>query len=252
MNGRMSFLVVTVPEGAQLSFPLAGGISRFLAWLLDVLTIGALTEAAGQLLSLTALFGSAWQRAVTVLAYFAISLGYPMFCEWRLNGQTVGKRLFRLRVMDIEARRLTLAQIVIRNLVRLVDMLPLAYLAGGTAATFSRYGQRWGDMAAGTVVVREEGIDSWQMPDLSNPFNSLAGSPHLLARLRYSASRELIQIATAAVLRRDQLSPQARLDLFGALRNRFAQLATFPDDVTEHLTSEQYVRNVLAALTRNS
>src|SRR3954447_17568033 len=103
MNGRMSFLVVTVPEGAQLSFPLAGGISRFLAWMLDVLVIGALTEAVGQLLSITALFGSAWQRAFTVLTYFAISTGYAMFCESRWNGQTVGKRLLRLRVMDVEA-----------------------------------------------------------------------------------------------------------------------------------------------------
>src|SRR3954454_19212016 len=118
MNRRTSFLVVTVPEGAQLSFPLAGGVSRFLAWMLDMLMIGALTEAIGQLLSITALFGSAWQRAITVLAYFALSTGYAMFCEWRLNGQTVGKRLFRLRVIDIEARRLTVAQIVIRNLVR--------------------------------------------------------------------------------------------------------------------------------------
>lgn len=252
MNPRASFLVITVPEGAQLSFPLAGGVSRFLAWILDVLMIGALTEAVDQLLSIAALFGPAWRRAFTVLAYFAISMGYTMFCEWRWNGQTVGKRLFHLRVMDVEARRLTVAQIVIRNLVRFVDMVPLAYLVGAAAATFSRYGQRWGDMAAGTVVVREETIDSWQMPDLSNPFNSLAESPHLIARLRYSASRELIQIASAAVLRRDRLSPQARVDLFGAIRNRIAQLVTFPEDVTEHLTSEQYVRNVLAALARNS
>jgi hypothetical protein len=131
-------------------------------------------------------------------------------------------------------------------------MLPLAYLMGGAAATFSRYGQRWGDMAAGTIVVREEAIDSWQMPDLSNPFNSLAESPHLIARLRHSAPRELIQISTAAVLRRDQLSPQARLDLFAALRHRFARLATFPEDVIEHLTDEQYVRNILMALTRST
>lgn len=251
-HSEARFLVIAIPEGAELSFPLAGGVSRFLAWVIDILMMAALTAGAGQMMSAIAVLGEAWRQALTLVVYFVLTTGYPMFCEWRWRGQTVGKRLFRLRVMDIEARQLTAAQITIRNLVRLVDMLPLAYLVGALSSTFSRRGQRLGDIAAGTVVVREATVVAWQIPDLTNRFNSLAQLPQLVARLRHQAPRELIQIATAALLRRDHLSPTARVELFNEVRDNFETLVTFPLTATEYLTSEQYVRNVLAAIGNQS
>jgi uncharacterized RDD family membrane protein YckC len=244
-----SSLVIVIPEGASLAFPLAGGVSRFLAWFLDVLIIAALCTIAARLLSLTALFGESWREAITLLAYFVLSTGYAIFCEWKWRGQTLGKRLFHLRVMDAEGLRLTFAQIVIRNLLRLLDILPFAYLVGGTVAVFNRYSQRLGDLAAGTVVVSESIPAKWALPDLETRFNSLAAYPHLVARVRHSASSQLIQIAMAALLRRDHLSPAARVSLFNELRKQFSRVAAFPESAVEYLTSEQYVRNLLAAIS---
>jgi uncharacterized RDD family membrane protein YckC len=247
--GSANSLLIVIPEGASLSFPLAGGVSRFLAWFLDVLIIAALCSIAARLLALTALLGEAWREAITLLAYFVLSTGYAIFCEWKWRGQTFGKRLFHLRVMDAAGLRLTFAQIVIRNLLRLLDILPFAYLVGGTVAVFNRYSQRLGDLAAGTVVVSETIAAKWSMPDLETRFNSLAAYPHLVARVRHGASSELIQIAMAALLRRDRLSPAARVRLFDELRGQFGSVAAFPESAVEYLTSEQYVRNLLAAMS---
>jgi uncharacterized RDD family membrane protein YckC len=242
-------LVIAIPEGAELAFPLAGGVSRFLAWFIDLLILAMLSVMAPKVLGVAAILGASWQQAMTLLAYFLLSTGYAILCEWRWRGQTVGKRLFRLRVMDAGGLYLTFAQVVIRNLVRLLDILPLAYLVGGVVAVSNQYSQRLGDLAAGTVVVREPVLAKWRMPDLDTRFNSLAAYPRLVARVRHSASRELIQIAMAAVLRREQLSADARVILFDELRRQFLALVSFPETALEYLSSEQYVRNLLAAIS---
>ena len=58
---------------------------------------------------------------------------------------------------------LTFSQILVRNLVRLVDMLPGGYLLGGCFALFTSKGQRLGDIAAGTVVISQREVS---MPDI--------------------------------------------------------------------------------------
>ena len=81
-------------------------------------------------------------------------------CEWYWRGQTVGKRVLKLRVMDEQALRLEFSQIVVRNLLRFVDFLPGLYLVGGTACVLSRRFQRLGDLAANTIVVRNPEVDA--------------------------------------------------------------------------------------------
>jgi hypothetical protein len=55
-------------------------------------------------------------------------------------------------------------------------------------------------------------------------------------------------VALEALLRRDQLDPAARLDLFADLATQFKALVTFPEEATEQLSDEQYVRNVAEVL----
>ena len=242
-------LVISIPEGVELTFPLAGGISRFFAWLIDLLVILTLILAASRLLAVLATFGGSWIQAFTVIAYFTLSTGYGIFCEWRWRGQTVGKRLFGLRVMDANGLHLTFAQVVIRNLVRVVDLLPAAYLVGAASAILTEHSQRLGDLAASTVVVRESGLRPWMVPAIDVKYNSLAAFPHIVARLRHSISAPLLGVAAAALLRRDRLLPNARVELFDEIRGQLASIASFPPSAIEFLTSEQYVRNVVAAIS---
>lgn len=69
------------------------------------------------------------------------------------NGQTVGKKLLKLRVVSMNGQPLNPGQVLVRTLLRFVDGLPVFYLAGFIAINASKDKQRLGDMAAGTNVV---------------------------------------------------------------------------------------------------
>jgi hypothetical protein len=81
--------------------------------------------------------------------------------------------------------------------------------------------------------------------NLDEKFNSLIEVPHLAARLRQQTPPELVQLAYQALLRRNELAPHVKLDVFRLLADRFRALVKFPDEVTAGLTDERYVRNAL-------
>ena len=146
-------LPLRTPEGIVFSLPLAGPASRFLAITIDMLCIFAASAVLEEVFGALKLVGAG--QALFAIAYFVLSIGYGIATEWFWRGQTIGKRLIGLRVMDEHALHLEFSQIVVRNLLRFVDALPLFYLVGGAACFFSRYSQRLGDFAANTIVVRD-------------------------------------------------------------------------------------------------
>ncbi len=148
-SGRLR---IRTPEGILFTLPLAGPVSRFLAWLLDLACISAIGGLAATVAGWMGVFSVDIAAAFATVAYFAVSIGYGIVTEWFWRGQTIGKRLLKLRVLDEQGLRLTFSQIVVRNLLRFVDALPVFYLVGGAAVLASRRAQRLGDYAANTVV----------------------------------------------------------------------------------------------------
>src|SRR5580765_4586307 len=145
--------------------------------------------ALGIAISMLQLISANLAGALYLITYFAISIGYAIACEWRWRGQTIGKRLLRLRVVDAEGLRLQFHQVVTRNLLRFVDMLPLFYFVGGVAVLLSRSCQRLGDIAANTIVIRHPKLSEPDLDQLlAGKFNSLREHPHLAARLRQHVS----------------------------------------------------------------
>src|SRR6266496_3333003 len=176
-RNKTNTLLIQTPEGIVFSLLLAGPVTRFLAW-------------------------------------FIIQTGYGIVLEWFWRGQTMGKRLLRLRVMDAQGLRLQFSQIVIRNLLRFVDALPALYLVGGIVCLASRRAQRLGDLAANTIVVRNPKIREPDLDQLmAGKFNSLRDYPHLVARLHQRVSPTEARVALQALLRRDELDARARVDL---------------------------------------
>jgi len=154
-----------------------------------------------------------------------------------------------LRVIDAQGLRLQLPQIVLRNLLRWVDMLPAFQLVGGIASLMSRNGQRLGDLAANTVVAVERPRKEPRLDQIAPAkYNSLMAYPYLAARLRALASPEAVGIAVRAVARRDGYYPAARVDLFRDLAGYFRSLVEFPEAALEGLTDEQYVRSALRVI----
>ena len=239
-------LLIRTPEGIAFSLKLAGPVSRSLALAVDLACIYVAAALASSLLGIAGVIGADLAVALGTLASFAVSFGYPIVLEWFWRGQTVGKRLLRLQVMDSQGLRLQPSQIVIRNLLRVVDMLPGFYMFGGIACFLSPRGQRLGDLMANTVVVQRPHL---QEPDLDQvlpgKYNSLREYPHIAARLRQNLTPAEAGAAMDALLRRDALDPDARLALFREMRAQLSGKAAFPDEVLEGLSDEQYLRNVV-------
>ena len=231
----MQHIPIKTPEGVCFSLPLAGPVSRFLAWLIDALLI-----AAGA-------FNKDLMTGFTLLGSFVVATGYSIVFEWIWHGQTPGKRALGLKVMDVRGWRLRFSQVAIRNLMRILDALPLLYLVGGTAILLSRQAQRLGDMVANTAVVKQQRSFSLDFArvNVHEQFNSFLQAPHLAARLRQKTSPELVQIAFQALLRRDELVPETRIEVFRELADQFRAHVKFPDEITSTLTDERYVRNAL-------
>jgi len=250
---RTNTLALKTPEGITFSLPLAGPISRFLAWTVDAAAILAAGTILRQLLGQIGTLNRAFAETTYIIAYFVISIGYAIALEWFWRGQTLGKRVLGLRVMDEQALRLEFSQIVVRNLLRFVDMLPLAYLIGGMACFASRRSQRLGDLAANTIVVRNPDVGQPNLEHLlSGKYNSLEEYRHLAARLRQRTSPQFAAVALEALLRRDEIQPAARLELFADLARHFRSLVDFPPEAVEQLSDEQYVRNIVSILYRRS
>ena len=249
---RTNTLLIRTPEGIVFSQVLAGPMSRFLACGIDLLCIGAVSSILSSILGLLAIISIDFARAVAMILVFVFSMSYGIIMEWRWRGQTIGKRLLRLRVVDAHGLKVQFSQIVIRNLLRFIDMLPLFYLVGGIACILSRKGQRLGDFAANTVVVRNPKISQPDVDQLlAGKFNSLRQFAHLEARLRQRVSAPEASIAMQAILRRDELDPLARVELFHDLAEHFRAKVEFPPEATDGITDEQYVRNVLDIVYRS-
>ncbi len=244
-------LKIQTPEGIAFSYQLAGPVVRCLAWIVDFVAIMVIARLFTLLAQVAGFISDDVAGAVMTLGYFLISIGYGIVMEWAWRGQTLGKRLLRLRVMDAQGLRLHFHQVLLRNLLRFVDLLPGCYLLGGLTCLCTARAQRLGDIAANTIVVhntRHTEPDLDQL--LAGKFNSLRQHPHLEARLRQRVSAVEARLALQALVRRDELDPVARVSLFAELADHFKGIVTFPPESVEAMPDEQYLRSVVDILFR--
>lgn len=264
MLGTTTTLKVQTPEGVTFEIPLASPFSRCLALAIDVAVVFAITILLSQVIGILSIaasgipvlgrvFGDFGSGAAIVLQ-FVVATGYGMVTEWLWSGRTVGKRMMKLRVIDERGLSLGLKQVIIRNLFRLLDMMPSTfYLIGGVSCLVTARCQRLGDIAAGTLVIREAGVAAPTLAGvIGTDRNSFATAPHLEARLRQRTTPEEARIVLDAVTRRDELDPESRLELFARLAEYFRGIAEFPEEITIGLSDEQYVRNVVETLFRRA
>ena len=251
-TSKTNTLRIQTPEGIFFSLQLAGPIPRFMAWTIDAAAVLGVSIVINTLGGLLGIISRDLATAAIILAFFLVSLGYGIIAEWFWQGQTIGKRLLRLRVMDAQGLRLRFSQIVIRNLLRFVDRLPFFfYMVGGLTCLISARSQRLGDFAANTIVVWNSRISEPDLKQLlGGKYNSFQDYPHLAARLRQRVSPAEAGIALQAVLRRDDLEPQARIELFRDIALHFSNVVSFPQEATDGVSDEQYVRNVVDLLFR--
>lgn len=243
-------LRIRTPEGIVFSYRIATPISRMLAWCIDVAVITAInTSLIAFLRQIIGAVSMDWAFAVTAISQLFLGLTYWTLAEWKGNGQTLGKRLLGLRVMDMRGLPLGFDQIVIRSVLRIVDSFPVLYALGGGVAVLNPNARRLGDIAAGSVVVH---LPRKQQPNLDaiqpGKYNSFRASPLLMARLRQLVTPEQAATALDSLLRREALDPAARAALFKEIADYFRELVSFPETAAAQLSDEQYVRNIVEIL----
>jgi uncharacterized RDD family membrane protein YckC len=228
----MDNLVIDTPEQIPLEFPLAGIGSRFLALALD--TLIQATAGVGLVVIAFAMgvggvkmpTHGAWTLALLVLLGFLLQFGYFALFEALWNGQTPGKRLTHLRVIQDSGRPITVYEAVGRNLLRIVDSIPGLYGVAIISALFSAESKRLGDYVAGTVVVYEKPVvlETGGRWDLAA---SSGSSRYDVSRL---ASEEFLLIE-AFLLRRNQLAADVRAEAGRRIMQRLsARLEFSPED----------------------
>jgi uncharacterized RDD family membrane protein YckC len=228
----MDNLVIDTPEQIPLEFPLAGIGSRFLALALDTLiqvavglglvAIAFASGARGSKMSTR----SAWTLAFLALVWFLLQFGYFALFEAIWNGQTPGKRLTHLRVIQDCGRPITVYEAFTRNLLRIVDSIPALYGVAIISALLSAKSKRLGDYVAGTVVVHEKPVvlETGVQWDLAVSSNNSRYDVSRLAPMEF-------QLIEAFLLRRNQLAADVRLDTGRKIIQRLSGRLEFsPED----------------------
>ena len=155
-GGDVAEAGLITPEAVVLGLPIASVGTRALALVLDLLLQGTVLVLLGFSASVASVFEAGWVATVVLLlVVFAVLFVYPVAFETFWRGRTPGKAAFGLRVVTVEAGPVGLRHAAIRAALGLVDFWATSGGAAAIAALFTRRGQRLGDMAAGTVVIRE-------------------------------------------------------------------------------------------------
>jgi uncharacterized membrane protein SpoIIM required for sporulation/uncharacterized RDD family membrane protein YckC len=215
-------LAVETPEHVAVGYELADLGSRFAALLIDgfIVCCGLLVLGVGLPLLGAAMGVPGWLAGVglgaILLLAFAWLWGYFVYFEGLRDGQTPGKRRMGIRVVHDGGYPLTVRGAAVRNLLRIVDMQPgITWLVGGAAMMMHGETKRLGDMAAGTVVVRER--TAAVLPEEAAAGADAAGPPRL--------SPEEFDTLARYVARRDTLQPEVRHGLAKRLLERLERHA---------------------------
>ena len=142
---------VEIPGGIHLEAQVVGPIPRSFAFLIDkviqAIAISAMSIAAIPL-GMGGIGGGFF-----LIFLFAVEWLYPVLFEMLMRGQTPGKKVLGIAVVNDDLSPVTLGTSLVRNLLRTVDFLPLLYLGGVITMLSNRRFQRLGDLAAGTLVI---------------------------------------------------------------------------------------------------
>jgi uncharacterized RDD family membrane protein YckC len=242
---------VLTTEKVPFSYRVAGLGSRFLAWLIDLFVIIALDLIGAMIASVLIIGRPGLGMAVMIVWQFLLMWSYFLFFEWLWHGQTPGKALVGIRVIQWYGTAMNFYQSAIRNLLRIVDSLPVPLplgpgLLGFAIAACNREQRRLGDLAADTLAVHVE--------RKAQPILTLTDAPSdadrqrlVLHRQRLSQlDREQKQTLLDLCLRRDQLRVLERVRLFQAAARFFEQRLKLAPE--EHESAEKFVLQIAAVL----
>lgn len=148
-------LTIDSGQGIDLNYEIAGVGARAYAFTIDW-HIRVLIAIGWILILLLVRFYVSVSPLLIFLPAAAVYLLYHPLIELLLKGSTPGKKRAGVRILSQEGVPPSVLQVLVRNIFRLIDSLPLFYGVGIVTCVCNRTAQRFGDMAAGTVLVYDE------------------------------------------------------------------------------------------------
>ncbi len=256
------FLTIDTPENVVFGYEVVGLGSRFIAALIDTLLIIGLQIIVylGFFVFLglvtDGLDGATWIAAVIILLAFVFLWGYYIYFETSWNGQTPGKRWAGIRVLRQNGMPISLSEAVIRNLIRIIDFLPLLYGIGIITMFADRQSRRLGDLAAGTIVVLAH--QAVNLESLASPppvrdrfWQRQAQKPYIQAIIDQLPVERLqpsdLELTQEFLQRRDELTAASALER-QLLRDLLKRMAAEP--LPPHVANSQDTAAILMAIVQ--
>jgi uncharacterized RDD family membrane protein YckC len=238
-------LEVETADHVVLRYDLAGGGNRGFAALVDFVLATLIFGGAFWMFTLLAdaigLQAASPYFGIAVLLTFAVAWSYFILLEWLGNGQTIGKRIFGLRVIADDGSPAGFTAVLVRNLLRVVDFLPGFYGLGLLAIVVSSRSQRLGDLAAGTFVVRapRPQLDYFSLRTVT----PLGAGAQVAVRALPGEAQRLVR---EFVAREGKLAPDHRARVAKQLAERLRPYAT--PDVDAGLSDVELIRAIARSL----
>ena len=221
---------IVTPEAVLLEFRAAGIASRLLAKIIDVVVQGMALFSL--LFAMGFLAGTSGTSALVIgiVGGFLVIFGYPTL-EAFWNGQTLGKKALGLSVISVEGSPIRFRHAAIRSIIGVFEfLLPPGGLPALVSALVSRRSQRIGDLAAGTVVIRNNRTSTrpvfWAPPRGLEPF-AFTFDAGRLTPPRYAIVREFL-------MRAHEFETDARNQLARQLAKRVEEWTVWPRPQAVH------------------
>lgn len=154
----MQTIRITTSQNIDIDYEVAGLGERIVAYIIDLAMFIIILIAALIVLSALNVQGTGGILVgILVVIYATLYVFYDLICEITMNGQSVGKRIMKIKVISIDGARPRFSQYLLRWLFRIIDFFPgTINLCALICIAVSDRGQRVGDMVAGTTLIRTE------------------------------------------------------------------------------------------------
>jgi uncharacterized RDD family membrane protein YckC len=149
----METIRITTSQNIDIDYDLAGLGERIIGRLID-LALFVVILIGGVSLEIVSNSSRILGMPVFFVTCLAVATFYDLVCESFFNGQSVGKRIMKIKVISLDGARPSLGQYLIRWVFRIVDFLVTFQIGGLIAVVATSKRQRIGDIVAGTILIR--------------------------------------------------------------------------------------------------
>lgn len=236
----MTSIRITTTQNVELEYEIASLGDRILGYLIDMFVLGGivflLMFVLRDLIIETLPYDENLNTfySISMLLFTLLIISYDLICELLMNGQSVGKRIMKTRVVSLDGSKPTFGAFFLRWLLRIVDFSLCSGLVGLVAFLTNRKGQRIGDMAAGTTVIKlKERVTVHEVIAPAFPLNYLPVYPEV----RNLSDRDIT--LTKDILYNSQ--KQKNSEAITALAVKIKGMLT----VTSSLPDEEFVETII-------